>query len=105
MRNIWFPKGVAEYMTKKRFEELGLTEAAIGARDRNFGSKIVVAEDKGAARLEGWKEEKKKLSVGVSIPSFAYPLVCFFPFTHTLVQSFARIGYVVKPRNEKKNKA
>jgi len=78
MRNIWFPKGVAEYMTKKRFEELGLTEAAIGARDRNFGSKIPVVEDSGQARLEAWREEKKNLTVGVSIPSSTYPLVCLF---------------------------
>ncbi|KAH7026666.1 uncharacterized protein B0I36DRAFT_366200 [Microdochium trichocladiopsis] len=37
MRNYWFPRGRAEYMTKQRFREMGLTEAAIGVRDRTFG--------------------------------------------------------------------
>ena len=44
MRNIWFPKAAAEYMTRKRFEELGLTEAAIGVRDRTFGSQAMLEE-------------------------------------------------------------
>ncbi|KAI0506238.1 hypothetical protein F5B22DRAFT_624753 [Xylaria bambusicola] len=42
MRNIWFPKGAAEYMTKQRFTELGLSEGAIGVRDRTFGKELVV---------------------------------------------------------------
>lgn len=45
MRNQWHHKGLAEYMTKKRFTELGLTEAAIGVRDRTFGSKLLTEED------------------------------------------------------------
>lgn len=44
MRNQWHHKGLAEYMTKQRFSELGLTEAAIGVRDRSFGKQLVVDE-------------------------------------------------------------
>ncbi|KAI0172240.1 hypothetical protein GGR52DRAFT_460313 [Hypoxylon sp. FL1284] len=40
MRNRWFPKSQAEYMTRQRFTELGLTPAAIGVRDRTFGMKL-----------------------------------------------------------------
>ncbi|KAI8945619.1 hypothetical protein F4801DRAFT_115059 [Xylaria longipes] len=45
MRNIWFPKGAAEYMTKQRFTDLGLSEAAIGVRDRTFGTQLVMDEE------------------------------------------------------------
>ncbi|KAI1128259.1 hypothetical protein F5Y10DRAFT_240920 [Nemania abortiva] len=45
MRNIWFPKGAAEYMTKQRFTELGLSEAAIGVRDRTFGTQLLLDEE------------------------------------------------------------
>ncbi|KAK6066475.1 hypothetical protein SCUP515_10661 [Seiridium cupressi] len=45
MRNQWHHKGLAEYMTKKRFAELGLTESAIGVRDRSFGTQMVLEED------------------------------------------------------------
>ncbi|KAI0125489.1 hypothetical protein BJ170DRAFT_684757 [Xylariales sp. AK1849] len=48
MRNVWHHKSLAEYMTKKRFTELGLTEAAIGVRDRSFGTQMLVQEDKDA---------------------------------------------------------
>lgn len=44
MRNQWHHKGLAEYMTKARFAELGLTEAAVGVRDRSFGKQLVVDE-------------------------------------------------------------
>ncbi|KAI2463287.1 hypothetical protein F4781DRAFT_417151 [Annulohypoxylon bovei var. microspora] len=44
MRNQWFPKAQAEYMTKQRFKELGLTEAAIGVRDRSFGIRLLADE-------------------------------------------------------------
>ncbi|RYP68201.1 hypothetical protein DL771_006801 [Monosporascus sp. 5C6A] len=46
MRNFWFPKGLAEYMTRNRFKELGLTESAIGVRDRTFGTRLVLDKDK-----------------------------------------------------------
>lgn len=45
MRNVWHHKGLAEYMTKLRFAELGVTEAAIGVRDRTFGTQMLVDED------------------------------------------------------------
>ncbi|KAI1641098.1 hypothetical protein F4809DRAFT_587331 [Biscogniauxia mediterranea] len=59
MRNIWFPKSAAEYMTSKRFAELGLTEAAIGVRDRSFGSKFMLEEAARAKeRAQALKEEE-----------------------------------------------
>ncbi|KAI1770828.1 hypothetical protein F4818DRAFT_445761 [Hypoxylon cercidicola] len=45
MRNYWFPKSFAEYMTRLRFRELGLTEAAVGVRDRTFGVKLQLGDD------------------------------------------------------------
>lgn len=44
MRNYWFPRGRAEYMTKQRFRDMGLTESAIGVRDRTFGQPRSVLE-------------------------------------------------------------
>ncbi|KAI1342526.1 hypothetical protein F5Y15DRAFT_413033 [Xylariaceae sp. FL0016] len=52
MRNIWFPKAKAEYMTKQRFKDMGLTEAAIGVRDRTFGTKLVLDEESGKGALK-----------------------------------------------------
>ncbi|KAI5925329.1 hypothetical protein F4810DRAFT_708714 [Camillea tinctor] len=64
MRNIWFPKSAAEYMTAKRFEELGLTEAAIGVRDRNFGSKLMLEEAARAKEREiALREERKRQEI------------------------------------------
>ena len=37
MRNIWYPRKQAEYMTTARFAELGLTNDSIGERDPLFG--------------------------------------------------------------------
>ncbi|KAK8131679.1 hypothetical protein PG984_008117 [Apiospora sp. TS-2023a] len=54
MRNVWHHKGLAEYMTKARFAELGVTEAAIGVRDRTFGTQMLV-EDESAADGKGGK--------------------------------------------------
>lgn len=54
MRNVWHHKGLAEYMTKARFAELGVTEAAIGVRDRTFGTQMLV-EDESAADGKGAK--------------------------------------------------
>ncbi|KAI1759564.1 hypothetical protein GGR53DRAFT_513189 [Hypoxylon sp. FL1150] len=45
MRNFWFPKSLAEYMTRQRFQELGVTAAAIGVRDRTFGMKLQLEDD------------------------------------------------------------
>ncbi|KAI1268763.1 hypothetical protein F5Y18DRAFT_439370 [Xylariaceae sp. FL1019] len=74
MRNIWFPKGQAEYMTKKRFEELGLTEAAIGTRDRTFGQvHRVESQDRQtghifAAKVEG-EALKQQPKVSLALPA------------------------------------
>ncbi|KAK4105958.1 hypothetical protein N658DRAFT_490564 [Parathielavia hyrcaniae] len=38
MRNEWYPKKKAEYMTAARFRELGLTRDDIGERDVAFGT-------------------------------------------------------------------
>ncbi|KAI1494387.1 hypothetical protein F5X96DRAFT_617696 [Biscogniauxia mediterranea] len=63
MRNIWFPKSAAEYMTSKRFAELGLTEAAIGVRDRSFGSKFMLEEAARAKeRAQALKEEEEDMA-------------------------------------------
>jgi hypothetical protein len=43
MRNQWYPKKKAEYMTPSRFHELGLTHDDIGERDTAFGT--VAAEE------------------------------------------------------------
>ncbi|KAK7942504.1 uncharacterized protein PG986_011617 [Apiospora aurea] len=45
MRNVWHHKGLAEYMTKQRFQELGVTEAAIGVRDRTFGTQMLIEDE------------------------------------------------------------
>ncbi|KAI0142797.1 hypothetical protein GGR57DRAFT_508636 [Xylariaceae sp. FL1272] len=73
MRNIWFPKGQAEYMTKKRFDELGLTEAAIGTRDRTFGQvHKVESQDKQTghtfAKVEG-EALKQQPRVSLALPA------------------------------------
>ncbi|KAK8068853.1 hypothetical protein PG994_005469 [Apiospora phragmitis] len=61
MRNVWHHKGLAEYMTKQRFAELGVTEAAIGVRDRTFGTQLLV-EDDANAEASGGKKKKKRAS-------------------------------------------
>lgn len=38
MRNEWYPRKMAEYMTAARFRELGLPRTAIGERDATFGT-------------------------------------------------------------------
>ncbi|KAI1100723.1 hypothetical protein F4804DRAFT_335997 [Jackrogersella minutella] len=62
MRNTWFPKSQAEYMTHQRFKELGLTEAAIGVRDRTFGMKLrfKVADGEGKGEEEEDTNKKKE---------------------------------------------
>jgi hypothetical protein len=37
MRNEWFPSKKAEYMTKARFIELGVTRSDVSQRDALFG--------------------------------------------------------------------
>ncbi|KAJ3561611.1 hypothetical protein NPX13_g8878 [Xylaria arbuscula] len=61
MRNIWFPKGQAEYMTKQRFTELGLSEAAIGVRDRTFGTLLVLEEEADSQKASTSKRKLKEV--------------------------------------------
>ncbi|KAI0459700.1 hypothetical protein F5B21DRAFT_455729 [Xylaria acuta] len=61
MRNIWFPKGAAEYMTRQRFIEMGLSEAAIGVRDRTFGTQLVVDEEQGTQAPPDAKNKRKEV--------------------------------------------
>ncbi|KAI1209384.1 uncharacterized protein F4807DRAFT_460599 [Annulohypoxylon truncatum] len=58
MRNEWFPKGQAEYMTKQRFQELQLTEAAVGVRDRTFGFRSLADESEDADQAASKKTKK-----------------------------------------------
>lgn len=68
MRNQWHHKGLAEYMTKKRFTELGLTEAAIGVRDRTFGSKLLTEEDvNGPTIAKDPAKSKKKEQIVMTV--------------------------------------
>lgn len=60
MRNQWHHKGLAEYMTKKRFQELGLTESAIGVRDRTFGSKLLDEDEVDSKKIVAEKPKSKK---------------------------------------------
>ncbi|KAI0444799.1 hypothetical protein F4803DRAFT_228928 [Xylaria telfairii] len=60
MRNIWFPKGAAEYMTRKRFTELGLSDAAVGVRDRTFGTQLLLDEEQGAQTPAPEGKNKRK---------------------------------------------
>lgn len=70
MRNFWFPKSLAEYMTRQRFLDLGLTSAAVGVRDRTFGVKLQLDDDEAAAAGDGapgaWKSKKEALTLPVS---------------------------------------
>lgn len=66
MRNVWHHKGQAEYMTKERFAELGLTEASIGVRDRSFGTQLLVADDDKTAAE---KRARKLIEVGGATPN------------------------------------
>jgi hypothetical protein len=68
MRNIWFPKGAAEYMTRQRFTELGLSDAAIGVRDRTFGTQQVAEEEKATPRENAASDSKNKRKDVLTLP-------------------------------------
>ncbi|KAI1425297.1 hypothetical protein F5Y12DRAFT_379285 [Xylaria sp. FL1777] len=84
MRNIWFPKGLAEYMTKQRFTELGLSEAAIGVRDRTFGTQVL-EEEPGQQQSSSEVKDKRKETLTLSpeetqtLLSTLLPEVLVFP--------------------------
>ncbi|KAI1752513.1 hypothetical protein F4782DRAFT_530380 [Xylaria castorea] len=60
MRNIWFPKGAAEYMTRQRFTDMGLSEAAIGVRDRTFGTQLMLEEEEQGTQTPSEAKNKRK---------------------------------------------
>lgn len=62
MRNQWHHKGLAEYMTKQRFSDLGLTSAAIGVRDRTFGTQLMI-EESDASKNKKKSEKNEVISV------------------------------------------
>ena len=68
MRNEWFPKNKAEYMTPTRFQELGLTRDAIGEVDRSFV--ILSALD---AALKPEEQEVEEPVPEVQIPKAKVP--------------------------------
>lgn len=74
MRNIWFPRGAAEYMTKKRFTEMGITEAAIGVRDRTFGTQMAIEEEQKtqkaqkAQKAQTTADAKSKRKAPIALP-------------------------------------
>ncbi|OTA99684.1 hypothetical protein M426DRAFT_324932 [Hypoxylon sp. CI-4A] len=70
MRNYWFPKAQAEYMTRQRFQELGLTEAAIGVRDRTFGTKLLIEDegDKNVLAADGPPGTRKSKKETLTLP-------------------------------------
>lgn len=45
MRNLWYPRKTAEFMTAARFKELGLTKNDVGERDPMFGMQIEMEEE------------------------------------------------------------
>jgi hypothetical protein len=49
MRNLWYHRKQAEYMTAARFQELGLTKDDIGERDFLFGTMVAEPEEAQAA--------------------------------------------------------
>jgi hypothetical protein len=51
MRNIWYPKKMAEYMTAAKMQELGVKKDATVERDGTFGSK-------GQRKLEKKQDQK-----------------------------------------------
>ncbi|KAI0549117.1 hypothetical protein F4679DRAFT_596077 [Xylaria curta] len=70
MRNIWFPKGAAEYMTRQRFTELGLSEAAIGVRDRTFGTQFMLEQEQGTqTQTQTQSQAKNKRKEVLTLPA------------------------------------
>ncbi len=76
MRNIWFPKGAAEYMTKQRFVDMGLTDAAIGVRDRTFGKQLALEQQEPGTQTPSVPPEtksKRKEVMALSVSSLNSP--------------------------------
>ncbi|KAI0388138.1 hypothetical protein F5Y04DRAFT_241731 [Hypomontagnella monticulosa] len=68
MRNYWFPRAQAEYMTRQRFQELGLTEDAIGVRDRTFGNRSLLDQDAKPVLADDAPAAKKSKKDTLTLP-------------------------------------
>lgn len=67
MRNEWFPKKKAEYMTAARFKELGMSRKTdVGERDPSFGA-ILTTEDFGSEPAVLAPEAKSSLATSVCL--------------------------------------
>ena len=55
MRNIWYPKKMAEYVTAAKQEELGVKKDALFERDSTFGTR----EQRKLERKQDKRPEKK----------------------------------------------
>ena len=93
MRNEWFPKNKAEYMTPARFQELGLTRDAIGEVDRTFVvlSALEAATTKAPEQLKMMEEEPVP---EFQIPQFKGPGVTVMTPSHLSSYPPAILGRV-----------
>lgn len=65
MRDQWYPRKKAEYMTGARLKELGLTKNDIGERDPMFGMQIEMEEE----LVDDAVEAVAGLSTGAAVAS------------------------------------
>ncbi len=70
MRNILYPRAMAEYMTAARFAELGLSADDVGQRDFHFGVAGAPVPD------EPQQQQQARQTAPLEVPSL---LVCFVP--------------------------
>jgi hypothetical protein len=74
MRNLWYPKKKAEYMTTMRLQELGLTQKDIGERDPEFGTAFAVEESEPVAEPVFYKAATAHLPVSKNVyPAYPRP--------------------------------
>lgn len=88
MRNYWYPKQQAEYLTPERLQALGLTKADIGERDTTF-AQYVASEDIAADDEPG----DEPASMGVELEALsvrAHPAPRPLPCLPALPSSGAR---------------
>lgn len=82
MRNEWFPKNKAEYMTPTRFQELGLTRDAIGEVDRSF---VVLSALDAAIRSKPEEPEMEEPVPEVPVSQVKVPDVTVMTFPPLLL--------------------
>ncbi len=89
MRNILYPEGKAEYMTRGRFAELGLSVAdTLGERDFQFGAGLPGAADAQEEEAESRAEQQRQAtaevpslsvrSISLVVRGWALVLACSF---------------------------